>query len=361
VVGRRSGPTPAKDARARPSTQAKTMTDRPAVDSIGRVIALDGGTSTTRARLLEDGRVIATARRAVGVRDTVLSGGVSPLAGAVKACLYDLESQVTGSRDAPIVAAGMLSAEVGLADVPHVEGPAGLKELAAAAQARHVPGVSDSPILFIPGVRTPAGPGPDGWADADVMRGEECETLGALIALGLTGPVAFLWPGSHSKLVEVDSRGRITRSHTTLTGEITAALAGHTLIAKSLPPVLPDAPDPEAVAAGMRLVVREGLGRASFLVRIADLTGALDPAGRAAFWIGAVIGDDAEHLSRHAILSGGVALWVGGRQPQRSLYAERLEALHPGPVRSIDDDLSGRASALGAAAVAAAAGWLSSR
>ena len=35
-------------------------------------IALDGGTTNTRARLMKGGRVLATARRAVGVRDTVL-------------------------------------------------------------------------------------------------------------------------------------------------------------------------------------------------------------------------------------------------------------------------------------------------
>src|SRR6516162_3495881 len=35
-------------------------------------IALDGGTTNTRARRLRGSRLVATARRAVGVRDTVL-------------------------------------------------------------------------------------------------------------------------------------------------------------------------------------------------------------------------------------------------------------------------------------------------
>lgn len=38
-----------------------------------RVIALDGGTSNTRARLIQDGRIVGSARRTVGVRDSVLS------------------------------------------------------------------------------------------------------------------------------------------------------------------------------------------------------------------------------------------------------------------------------------------------
>jgi 2-dehydro-3-deoxygalactonokinase len=236
-----------------------------------------------------------------------------------------------------------------------------LSELAAAATARVVPGVAEDPILFVPGVKTPPGSGQDGWADADVMRGEECETLGALLTLGLKGPVAFLWPGSHTKLVAVNGHGQITGSQTTLAGELTATLASQTLIAKSLPPALPDHPDPEAIATGIRLAAAYGLGRAAFLVRIADLTGSLDADRRAAFWIGAVIGDDADHLARHPILAGDVAVWVGGREPQRSLYAQRLAALRSGRVETLDDDLATRASAVGAIAVAAEAGWLSRR
>ena len=50
---------------------------------ISWAVALDGGTTNTRARLVEvaTGRVLATARRGVGVRDAVLaaSGGDRPL------------------------------------------------------------------------------------------------------------------------------------------------------------------------------------------------------------------------------------------------------------------------------------------
>ncbi len=201
----------------------------------------------------------------------------------------------------------MLSAEVGLVAVPHVVAPAGPDELARGVVARTIPEVADRPILFVPGVRTPPADGPDGWAEADVMRGEECETLGALRLLFPPSPDpdppsptrAFVWPGSHTKLVEVDGQGRIVRSHTTLAGELTRAVARHTLLAASLPEALPDGPDPEALEAGARLVGREGLGRAAFLVRVAALSGALDPLRRASFWVGAVVADDVAHLARH--------------------------------------------------------------
>src|SRR4051794_23104330 len=59
-----------------------TVTNSRATD--GWAIALDGGTTNTRARLLRDGRIVAVARRTVGVRDAALSAGLGPLAGAVR-------------------------------------------------------------------------------------------------------------------------------------------------------------------------------------------------------------------------------------------------------------------------------------
>ncbi|SIN84589.1 2-keto-3-deoxygalactonate kinase [Singulisphaera sp. GP187] len=332
-------------------------------------IALDGGTTNTRARLLRDGQVVATSRRSVGVRDSVLSAGRTGLAMAVRDALAEVVRAADGHAPEVIVAAGMLSSEVGLAAVPHVLAPAGPRELARAAVVRHLPEVADQPILFIPGVRTPPSEGRDGWADADLMRGEECETLGAwslfsesdrqagrgesIPVTANTSRTVFLWPGSHTKAVEVDAEGRILRSYTSLAGELTGALAGHTLLAASLPEHLPDDPDLDAVAAGARLVTRSGLGRAAFLVRIAALGGALDAHERASFLVGAVIADDVANLVRQPILDAPARIWVGGRQPQRSLYARWLREQLEAPVLELDDDVANRASAMGALAVAA--------
>jgi 2-dehydro-3-deoxygalactonokinase len=239
--------------------------------------------------------------------------------------------------------------------------PAGLDELARGVTVRVLPEVSDLPIHFVPGVRTLPALGPEGWVEADVMRGEECETLGAWQALGDSpspragdrcAAALFLWPGSHTKLVAVDGRGRIVRSTTTLAGELTQALARHTLLAASLPDELPTNPDAAALAAGARAAAREGLGRAAFLVRIAALTQALDLGQRASFLIGAVVADDLEHLVRHPLLHAGDPIWVGGRQPLRSLYAAGLAARHSGRVAELEARLAETASALGALAIA---------
>jgi hypothetical protein len=82
------------------------------------------------------------------------------------------------------------------------------------------------------------------------------------------------------------------------------------------------------------------------------LNGTLTPEERAAFWIGAVIADDVAHLATHPILGPGQPVWVGGRQPQRGVYARWLSARHKGPVFALEDQVCEEASALGALAVA---------
>ncbi len=318
-------------------------------------VALDGGTTNTRARLLKGDQVVATARRSVGVRDTVLSGGgVSPLALAVREVIAEVLARGDCPQPDRIIAAGMLGApDVGLTGVPHVIAPAGIDELARGAISKVMPEISPIPILFIPGVRTPPGDGPDGWAEVDVMRGEECETLGVWLTLKPQGRLAFVWPGSHTKYVEVDETGRITSSATTLAGELTMAVARHTLIAGSLPEEWPAELDPQAVAMAQRLVLEKHvtLMRMAFLVRVAALTQVLSPAQRVAFWIAAVAVEDAMHLGLHTVTET-IDIRVGGRGSIRSIYCDVIRQVSNHEVEAINDELNERASALGALAVA---------
>ena len=335
---------------------------------IRSAIAIDVGTTNTRARFLLEGRVLKTTRRSVGIRDAIGSSGRDTLAVALRDAIEEVVKGTTQTMPDVMVASGMLTSEVGLVHVPHVPTPAGKDELARGAILQRVPAVADQPILFIPGVRTRTSEGEDGWASADLMRGEECETLGAWETLEAesswepgrseVGPprdtstrCVFLWPGSHTKLVEVDD-GKIVQSHTTLTGELTMALARHTLLSASLPAEFPNEPDPKALEMGVRLEAREGLGRAAFLVRIAAITDELSEEERASFLIGAVLADDVNHLVRHPMFGRARRVWVGGRQPQRTIYAELLQKKNRGSVMEIGPELSEEASARGALAIA---------
>jgi 2-dehydro-3-deoxygalactonokinase len=315
------------------------------------VAVVDGGTTNTRARLLEDGRIVAVARRSIGVRDAALAGDASNVADAVRGCLDELVSKAGRTPDL-ILVIGMLTSDSGLVGVPHATAPASVFDLASAAVARVLPRINPAPMLFIPGVRTPAGPGADGWTEADVMRGEECETLGAWRALGLSSGVVFVWPGSHTKLVAVDGDGQITASWTSLAGEMAEAIARHTLLAASLGAGPPDAPDPDAVAEGARAGRIEGLGRAAFLVRVADLNGRGDAAWRAAFWLGAVVAVDVDHLLASRLLVDRPAIWVGGRDPLRALYGTLIAQRYSGCVTVLEAEMAEAAGSLGSLLVA---------
>src|SRR5262245_7541868 len=112
----------------------------------GSIVALDGGTTNTRARLVADGKVTATARRTVGVRDTVFAHGTLPLVTAVREAIDEVCAAAGGAKPELIVAAGMLTSEVGLSAVPHVEAPAGLDGLAQGARLLRMPDVAELPM-----------------------------------------------------------------------------------------------------------------------------------------------------------------------------------------------------------------------
>jgi 2-dehydro-3-deoxygalactonokinase len=363
-------------------------------DTATWVIALDGGTTNTRARLMHGRETVVVARRAVGARDSVLSDktlnreagtervsatpqpGRVGLVQTVKALLDEVlqkghaavlkTSSYSEPRPEYVVIAGMLGSELGLRCVPHVAAPAGLDELARGVAVSQLPEIAPLWFYFIPGVSVAVAGGQDGWFQADVMRGEESETWGAYRTLLVRGDIhagqsqVFLWPGSHTKLVEVDSSGRISRSQTSLAGEMIQAVAQHTVVSASLPVELPDQVDWDAAASGRRALARDGLGRAAFLVRVAALTESLNPRERASFWMGAVVADDVIHLTRHVTLRTGACVWVGGRPSLRSLYTAWLAEYQPVNVVALDDTLADSASALGAVEIAARRRYLES-
>lgn len=328
-------------------------------------LAIDGGTSNLRVRLLRGHSVLAEVRGRVGAADVAQGSAAERLADALRLAIRDILVDPDLPRPEAVVACGMITSEVGLCAVPHVPAPAGLDELARGAVVLDRPDLVEGPILFVPGVRTPPSHGVDGWAGADVMRGEECEVLGLTELHQGDAPVPtpdpgagerlYILPGSHSKLVRLSRDSRIVGSYTTLAGELRAAVARHTILAASLPESSVQEPDPEAVSAGMRLARQEGLGRAAFLVRLAALQLDVSPEWRAAFWTGAVVGIDVDHLIASGFVQRAaptVRFHVGGTGVLRRLYVEALRDA-VGPERTVDEgEAAEYAPAVGASLVA---------
>lgn len=292
-------------------------------------VYIDGGTTHTRAWLCRDEVVVASARAAVGARDTARDGHNGRMCEAVRGILAELGEAALGAR---IVAAGMITSPQGLVEIPHVAAPAGARELGAGARLVAIPAVGPRPILFVPGVKVGAPRlAPAQISAADIMRGEEVLALG-LHALGrLQTDGVLLNLGSHWKAIRLDTEGRIAGSVSTLAGELVHAVSTQTILASSLPGERPDALAPELVAAGAAVSAAQGLPRALYCVRLLEQRSDTTAADRYAFLLGAVMAADEAALIGDArgpiLIAGAPALgraWAA-RLAARGLVAGLLD------------------------------------
>ena len=122
----------------------------------------------------------------------------------------------------------------------------------------------------------------------DVMRGEETQIIGALPD---TGRQVALLPGSHSKWAWVED-GAIVSFASFMTGEVYAALVGHTILGGLMPP---DAPaDTAAFERGVRygLEAPGALLSRIFSARTLGLTGILADSALPSYLSGLLIGSE---------------------------------------------------------------------
>lgn len=237
------------------------------------LIGVDWGTSSFRAFLIgSEGEVI---------------DGISSPEGIMKvadkcfdAVLDRLIGDWTTNTDLPILASGMITSRNGWVETPYAKMPLGACGLAGALVPHEA--TSGALIHFITGASIEHEGGPD------VMRGEETQIIGAS-ALGLKDG-AFVMPGTHSKWVQVEEE-QIVDFATYMTGEIYAALKGHTILG-TLMEVIDFSP--EAFEMG----VRAGLdGEANLLhnlfhVRTLPLMGKIPKDATADYMSGLLIGTE---------------------------------------------------------------------
>jgi 2-dehydro-3-deoxygalactonokinase len=318
-------------------------------------VAIDGGTTNTRVRLLRSGKLLAAAVRPVGVRNVAMTGSSEPLRQALAGALMEVINSAGcgGEQLDMICASGMVTSNVGLHEVPHVAAPAGIVDLARNVQCVPFPDIARAPIRLIPGVKTlPAAGEQDPLSGGDIMRGEECETLGILEATSRQGPLCLLLPGSHTKLVYVNASNQIAASYTTVAGELMQAMAERTVLAGSVewPPA--SELDWQSIQSGAEFAKRWGLLRGGFAVRLSDILLKLDRQRCTWFFIGLVAATDIGDLTRWSAAKTDIPLLVGGREPLRSVYGELLNRDWIGPVEVLPSKVVDLAAARGAIAVA---------
>jgi 2-dehydro-3-deoxygalactonokinase len=194
----------------------------------------------------------------------------------------------------------MITSDQGLVEIPHVEAPTDIAELARHLHVENfsLAGGDSLPLLLVPGVRS--GFGLEGLAatfETDLMRGEETLCFGLLEQERITSGTLLLNLGSHWKLIWFDAQKRIAGSRTRLTGEMIHAIQAHTLLASSVPQQRPRMLHEDWVQLGYDQAARSGLSRALFCTRLLDLRGMGTGEQRLSFLYGCVIQGEMSYLT----------------------------------------------------------------
>ncbi|MDH7973919.1 2-dehydro-3-deoxygalactonokinase [Sphingomonas sp. AR_OL41] len=236
-------------------------------------LAVDWGTTSRRVyRIERDGTVAQSALAGPGVRRVAPHGFESELA-FLRSTFGDL----------PMLLAGMVGSNLGWTEVPYVSAPCGIEELAAGAHW-----VEPGRTAIMPGV-CQALPG-----RADVMRGEEVQFLGAVVAGLVPRDAIVCQPGTHSKWATL-AQGRLVTFATTMTGEIYALLRGGSVLAEMVAgPVTAGAAFLEGVARS-----RDGaLATQLFEIRAAALLGVRPGFDHSSYLSGLLIGHEVRSQGR---------------------------------------------------------------
>ncbi|MFZ5966065.1 MAG: 2-dehydro-3-deoxygalactonokinase [Bacillota bacterium] len=315
-------------------------------------ITIDTGTTNTRIKYIENNRILGTYQEKVGVRDTAITGSLENLKKSIKTgihhCLNDAHRKVNDIEK--IIAFGMITSNLGLIEIPHIEAPVGIKELNESVVIKRFEEIVDQPIYFIPGVKNQVeSTSPMDFQLMDMMRGEETESIGVISLMETKGNVIYISPGSHTKFVFFNDERSIMKCSTTLTGELLWALASETILASSIPKNLLSTIEEQYIREGIKAVEKYGFSKTCFLVRIMELFANTTPNQQVNFIAGAIGYHDIKSIEED-LKGNKPTIVIGGKKIMRELYHTifQLIAYDMSKVIIPDDQILERASSLGA-------------
>ena len=176
-------------------------------------IAADWGTTNLRVWAMSDsGTVLDTAQSACGM-------GKLPRDGFEPALLDLIGDWIDAPT--PVIACGMVGARQGWVEAPYSAVPCPPLPSGFAQPQTRDPRLN---VNVIPGIKQ--------TDPADVMRGEETQIAGFL-ALNPNWDGVICLPGTHTKWVHV-SADEVVSFQTLMTGDLFAAISGHTVLSHSM-------------------------------------------------------------------------------------------------------------------------------
>ncbi|WP_022795093.1 2-dehydro-3-deoxygalactonokinase [Marinococcus halotolerans] len=283
------------------------------------VIVIDGGTTNTRLRVVDADTLEVKKRISLdqGVRNQAMEQDFSLLERLIDNELDTLAAQFT-FRD--VIGYGMLTANIGMREVPHAPSPLTMEELAAQTVHERY---NARRWHWITGMK-------NGEEPVDVMRGEEVEAFGMLRHTPAEGSGLIILPGSHTKYIRVEDGSRLLSCTSTLAGETLSALRTSTILSDSVGPKLVEALEPEVLMEGWNLAETEGFTRAAYYVRLRHLFADYTENARANLLLGAVLYEDMKAFEHAA--DGAGWLYLGGHGAMQEAYRHVLEQKQERPV-----------------------------
>ncbi|NCC68304.1 MAG: FAD-binding protein, partial [Clostridia bacterium] len=137
-----------------------------------------------------------------------------------------------------VIAFGMISSDLGLIVVPHLDAPAGLEELSEGIfcyREYHFFGPSVD-FYIIRGIKNPLqqSRATHNIRICDFMRGEETQIMGILKHYKPKTAINIITLGTHFKAIHVDASGKICKSMTTMSGQLFDCIINNTIVGKSV-------------------------------------------------------------------------------------------------------------------------------
>ena len=284
----------------------------------------DWGTTNLRIRLVEasTGNVVSRIETDQGITKVFSQWKLSRVdrfsfySGMLKDCISKLKTSVEAAPGRiPIIISGMASSNIGMIELPYAELPVEINGTGLFIQSFE-DSVDLGPIMLISGVRT----------NADIMRGEEVQVIGAC---GTRSNISelFILPGTHSKHVRTYDN-RITDLKTYMTGELFQLLSVNSILSNSID-VTGDSNTPgweNFFEEGVMQSIKSGVLENLFGLRVAHIFNKRTAQQNGYYLNGLLIGSELKNI----LATREQQIVLVGNELQKKYYSAGLDLLNVG-------------------------------
>lgn len=267
------------------------------------LVTIDGGTTNTRFAFWNYDKLLLEEKIQIGIRDVAIKKSDQSLKMSLKNTLEKCLMKLSCSwKDiSAIIASGMLTSKNGLCEIPYIQTPVSLENLAENMYCMQFPDVCPKPIWLIPGIKNATN---DEICGMDMMRGEEVESIELLEKYYSGCAILIVLPGSHNKMIEIDEKKNICKCLTSMSGETLSALANCTILASALGNYyVNDKVYSETwILKGAKNAIRKGVCRAAFEVRIQEIFENRTKEELANYLMGVIISQDILAIKNSGLL-----------------------------------------------------------